>query len=187
MTRTIFAALGLLFTALIVFSATFLGRLSYELRDQGPAYEKRAVEITRTLSRTWSVQDIQSQYAVAVADRHCGRAMQRSFNGLKALGQLRYVEDLTHRTRWTNESLTALKSPAAAAEMLAELLNKTVRVSFVAKFANGSGDVTMEFKSEGGRMRLWNLQIDSRDVLPRVPSAPHAPYAPRAAPAIKRA
>lgn len=170
-----FAGLGVLFTALLIFSASFLGNLAFELQAQGPRYEKLAVDITRDLARSWSVNDIKPHYADAVAHRLGGLAAQPTFDALKPLGPLLYVDDLTHRTRWTHQSLRQLKSPAAAAEMLAELLSKTVHVTFVAKFTSGLARVTVELRSEGGTMKLWHLQIDSRDRLPRAPrTAPQA-------------
>ena len=36
-------------------------------------------------------------------------------------------------------------------------------MAFVAKFASGFAHVTIELKSEGGRMKLWRLQIDGRE------------------------
>lgn len=169
MIRKFFAGLGVLFALLIVFCASFLGKLAFELQAQGPAYERLAVDIARELSRAWSVEDIKSHYASAVTHKLSGPAAQQSVNGLKPLGPLRYVDDLTHRTRWSRDSLRELASPAAAAEMLAELLSKTVKVHFVAKFANGFADVTVKLKSEGGRMKLWHLEIDGQSPLPAGP------------------
>jgi hypothetical protein len=169
MIRTFFAGLGVLFALLMVFCASFLGKLAFELKTQGPAYEKLAVDITRELSRAWSIEDIRSHYASALAHKLGGPAAQRSVDALKPLGPLRYVDDLTHRTRFTRDTLREIASPAAAAEVLAELLSKTVKVSFVAKFANGFAGVVIELKSEGGKMKLWHLQIDGQSPLPDGP------------------
>lgn len=171
MVRNFFSILGVAFTALMIFCATFLGRLGAELQDQGPAYEKYAVDITRTLSQTWSVADISQHYALAVAYKMSGPAAQASLDRLKSLGQLRYVSDVTRRTRWSRETFQSLNTPASAAGALAELLSKTVRITFVAKFANGFADVTIELKDEDGQMKLWHLQIDSRDMVPLTPRA----------------
>lgn len=165
MLRTFLAGLGVVFALILVFLASFLGRIAHDMNAQGPACEKLAVDITRELSRNWSVADIKTHYAGAVAHRLGGPAAQRALAALKPLGILRYVDDVAHRTRWTRESLKSLTSPADGAELLAELLRKTVRVTFVAKFDNGFADVSMEFKSEGGAMKLWHLQIDSREHL----------------------
>ena len=169
MVRNFFSIMGIIFMALMIFCATFIGRLGAELEDQGPAYEKLAADIVRQLSQTWSVTDIKDHYALAVAHRMSGPDAQASLDKIKSLGQLRYVSDVTRRTRWSRETLKSLDTPASAAEALAELLSKTVRITFVAKFANGFADVTVELKGEGNQMKLWHLQIDGRDMLPRKP------------------
>jgi hypothetical protein len=175
MLRTFFAGLGVVFALILVFCASFLGRVAYDMQAKRPAYEKLAVDITRELSRTWSAQDIKAHYAAAVAYRLSAPAAQRALDALKPLGGLRYVDDMRSRTRWTRGSLFELKSPAEAAEVLAELLSKTVRITFVAKYDHGFADVTMELRSEGGAMKLWHLQIDSQDPLPQSPHrAPQA-------------
>jgi len=166
MTRTIFAALGVLFALLIVFCASFLGRTAYDMHAKAPVYEKLAVDITRELASTWSVDVIRTRYANAVAGRLNGGAARQPFAALKPLGALRYVEDVTLKTRWTRAALSELSSPAAAAQLLSEMLSKTVHVTFLAKFANGRARVTVKLRSEGGQMKLWHLQIDSRDPLP---------------------
>ena len=43
------------------------------------------------------------------------------------------------------------------------LIGRSVKVTFVGKFAGGLADVTAELKREGGRMKLWRLRIDSRE------------------------
>jgi hypothetical protein len=167
MLRTFLAALGAIFALMLVFLTSFLCRIAYDMDANGRAYEQLAVTITRDLSRSWSVDDIRTHYALPVAHKLSAPATRRAFASLKPLGSLRYVDDLTHRTRWRRDSLAGLSSPAEGAEMLAELLRKTVRVTFVAKFDNGFADVTIELRSEGGVMKLWHLQIDSQDHLPR--------------------
>jgi len=169
MTRTIFAALGVVFALILVFCASFLGRLAYDMHATAPTYEKLAVDITRELASAWSVDKIKTRYAAAVAGRLNVSAARRPFEALKPLGALRYVEDVTLETRWTRASFSELSSPAAAAGLLSELLSKTVHVSFFAKFANGRARVTVKLRSEGGQMKLWHLQIDSRDPLPNAP------------------
>lgn len=175
MVRTFFAGLGVVFAALILFCASFFGRLALELHAQGPAYEKLAVDITRDLSKTWSVTDIKQHYAAAVAYKLGGPAAQATFAALAPLGQLRYVDDMTHTTRWDNAGWTELRSPAAGAEMLADVLNKSVRVTFIAKFANGFAHVSIDLRSEGGVMKLWRLQIDGQEeLLRRLQTKPQA-------------
>jgi hypothetical protein len=167
MVRTVFASLGVVFAALILFCASFFGRLALELSAQGPAYEKLAVEITRDLSKSWSMADIKQHFASPVAYKLGEPAAQATFAALAPLGQLRYADEVTHATRWDTAGWTELTSPAVGAEMLADVLNKTVRVAFVAKFANGFAHVTIELKSDGGAMKLWRLQIDGQEELLR--------------------
>lgn len=167
MVRTFFAALGVVFAALLVFCASFFGRLAVELHAQGPAYERLATDITRDLSKSWSMADIKRHYASGAADKLGSASTRETFAALKPLGQLRYVDDVTHSTRWDSAGWGELKSPSAAAEVLADVLSKTVRVKFVAKFANGFAHVTIELKSEGGAMKLWRLQIDGQEELLR--------------------
>ena len=63
MVRTVFAGLGVLFAALVLFCASFFGRLAPELERQGGDYERLAVEMTRDLSKTWSLADIEQHCA----------------------------------------------------------------------------------------------------------------------------
>lgn len=169
MLRTIFAGLGVLFMLMLVFCASFLGKLAFDMHDKGPAYEKLAADITRDLARTWSVKDIREHYSASVAHRLEGSAAQKPFDSLKPLGPLRYVDDVVLHTGWTGNAWLDVSSPAEAAELLAGVLRKSVKVTFLAKFANGFARVTMKLKSEHGEMKLWHLQIDARDHLPRRP------------------
>lgn len=162
MLRKFFTALGALFAALIVFCASFLGNLAINLDRNGATYETLAVDVTRELSRTWSLADIETRTAKAANDE-LGAATQQALDTLKPLGVLLYADDIAHKTSWTRSSWSEMRSPAVAAERLAELLSKTVKVTFVGKFAGGFANVTAELKSEGGRMKLWRLHIDSRD------------------------
>jgi hypothetical protein len=163
MLRTFFAGLGVLFALIVVFFASFLGGLAWEMHSNGPSYETLAVDITRQLARDWSAQDIKAHYSVNVAYRLNTPAAQRAFDRLRPLGGLRYVDDVRRRTRWSTDSLRELTSAAEGAEILSELLSKTVRITFVAKFDNGFADVTMELRNESGEMKLWQLQIESQE------------------------
>lgn len=162
MLRTFFSALGVMFAAIIVFCASFLGNLAVDIDKHATEYETLAVDITRELSRTWSLADIETRTAKAANDER-GPATQQALDAMKPLGALLYADDLAHTTRWTASSWSEMRSPAVAAERLAELLSRTVKVTFVGKFAGGLADVTAELKSDGGRMKLWRLQINSRD------------------------
>ena len=77
MIRTIFLALGVLFAAVIAFSAGFLGNLSNEISGQTQANEQLAVAITRQLSQTWALKDVKSLYAKAVIDEIDATAAQK--------------------------------------------------------------------------------------------------------------
>jgi hypothetical protein len=169
MIRIFFAGLGVVFALLMVFCASFLGRLAYELEAQRPEHQRLAIDITRDLARAWTVKDIRPRYAAAMGRKIDDAGAQQPFNALKPLGPLRYADDAEVRTGWTRDSLDRVTSPAAAAELLAELLRKTVRVSFLAKFANGFARVTVELRNEGGAMKLWHLQIDSQEPLRQAP------------------
>jgi hypothetical protein len=111
--------------------------------------------------------DTKQHYAAAATYKLGSASAQETFAALKPLGQLRYVDDMTHSTRWDHAGWTELKSPAAGAEMLADVLNKSVRVTFIAKFANGFAHVSIELRSEGGAIKLWRLQVDGQEDLLR--------------------
>jgi hypothetical protein len=165
MIRTFFAGLGVIFALLIVFCASFLGRLAVELEVQRAANEHLAVSITRDLSRDWSIKDIRAHYSSSVSHRIGASSAQSPFDTLRPLGPLRYVDDAKVDSGLTQRNLRRVGTPADAAGLLAEILNKTVRVTFLAKFANGFARVTVELRNEGGTMKLWHLQIDSQEPL----------------------
>ena len=119
--------------------------------------------MTRELSRTWSLANIehtmrggaqelapvlQPGEATPMPQAARRAALRRQYAGRDAL-----VAQLWHE----------VNSPAVAAERLADLIGRSVKVTFLGKFAGGSADVTAELKREGGRMRLWRLRIDSRE------------------------
>ena len=165
MIRTFFAGLGVIFALLMVFCASFLGRLAFELDTQSAAHERLAVGITRDLSRSWSIKDIRAHYSASVSHRLGSPSAQDPFNALRPLGPLRYVDDARVESGLAPGNLSRIETPADAAGLLAEVLNKTVRVTFLAKFANGFARVTVELRNEGGTMKLWHLQIDSEESL----------------------
>lgn len=163
MIRSFFFVLGVVFAALIMFCGSFFGRIALEIDGEGPANEELAVKITRELSHSWSVRDIKPYYAKSIAAHLHWPEAQQSLDGLRGLGPLRYVDDVTQRTRWTRASFGQMTSPAQAAAIISELLSKTATVTFVGKFATGRARVTMELRSEDGAMRLWHLQIENLD------------------------
>lgn len=180
MIRSFFFILGVLFAALIVFCGSFLGNLALAIDREGTVNEALAVKITRELSQTWSIGDIKSYYAKSIAANLGRPEAQQSLDALKELGALRYVDDVTHRSRWTKEAFGQMTSLSRAAAIFSEMLSKTVTVTFVAKFATGRARVTAELRSEGGVMRLWHLQIDSLDRPRRAPIRKARPKISRA-------
>jgi hypothetical protein len=163
MIRSFFSILGVLSAALIVFCASFLGSLALSIDREGPGNEALAVKITRELSRTWQLRDIKPYYAKSIAAILNRPEAQQAMNALRGLGALRYADDVTRRSRWSDETFGQMTSPSEAAAILSEVLSKTVTVSFVGKFATGRARVTIELRSEDGAMRLWHLHIDHLD------------------------
>ena len=88
---------------------------------------------------------------------------EATLDNLKPLGVLLYADNVAVETRWSRSFWREVNSPAVAAERLAELIGRSVKVTFVGKFAGGLADVTAELKREGGQMKLWRLRIDSRE------------------------
>jgi hypothetical protein len=172
MIRTFFSALGVLFAALLLFCASFVGKLGLEVSGQEAAYEKLAVDITRDLSRTWSVEEIKPHYAAELAPGLDAVVVQAHFDALRPLGALRYADDVKVDTGWSLDALKGIASPAEAADLVAQVLRKSVRVSFIAKLAEGFANVSMELRNERGQMKLWHLRIDSREPLPAPRSGP---------------
>jgi hypothetical protein len=162
MLRTFFSGLGVLFAALIVFCASFLGNVAADIDTHGEDYERFAVEATRELSRTWTLADIEKHYAEQ-AREELAPVLHAQIDSLKPLGTLLYADNITVETRWSRAFWHDLNSPSVAAERLAELISRSVKVSFVGKFSGGFADVTAELRREGGRMKLWRLRIDSRE------------------------
>jgi hypothetical protein len=163
MLRTFFASLGVLFAAILVFCASYFGNVAADIRHHGTDYEKLAVAITRELSRTWSLTDIEAHYAED-ARSELAPVLDASLDGLKPLGVLLYADNVEVETLWSR-GLGQARSPAAVAERVAELISRSVKVKFVGKFAGGLADVTAELRREQGKMKLWRLKIDSREPL----------------------
>jgi hypothetical protein len=162
MLRTFFSSVGVLFAALLVFSASFLGNVAADIESRGGEYEALALDVTRELSRNWKLADIEEHY-VASAREELLPVLDADLEDLKPLGALLYADDVRVEARWSRGFWHQVSSPAVAAERLAELMTRSVKVSFVGKFAGGLAEVTAEFKREGSRMKLWRLRIDSRE------------------------
>jgi hypothetical protein len=165
MLRTFFSGLGVLFAALIVFCASYFGNLAADIDKHGGDYERLAVDVTRELSRAWSLADIEKHYTADAREELAPALLpgQPGLDGLKSLGVLLHADNVTVETRWSHAFWRQVTSPAVAAERLSELISRSVKVTFVGKFAGGLADVTAELKREGGSMKLWRLRIDSRE------------------------
>jgi len=161
MLKTLFSGLGVLFAALVVFCASFLGNVAADIDRHGSDYEKLAIDVTRELSRTWMLADIEQHYATE-AREELAPVLHAGMDSLKPLGVLLYADNMRVETRWSRD-WNDVTSPAVAAERLADLIGRSVKVTFLGKFAGGFADVTAEFKREDGRMRLFRLRIDSRE------------------------
>ena len=162
MLRTLFSCLGVVFAALLVFSASFLGNVAADLDRRSTDYETLAVDVTRELSRTWKLADIQQHYAADARDELLP-VLGADLDELKPLGPMLYADNVHIETRWSRGLWQNVTSAGAAAERLADLINRSVKVSFVGKFAGGLADITAELRREGGRMKLWRLRIESRE------------------------
>ncbi len=162
MLRTVFAALGMLFALLLVFTASFLGNVALDIQNRSDEYEALTIDVTRTLSRSWRLAAIDQHY-VDDAREELRPVLSADMEELKPLGALLYVDAIQVETRWSRGPLTGFLSPMLAAERVAELLNRSVKVSFVGKFAGGLADVTAELKREGGRMKIVRLRVESRE------------------------
>ncbi|MFA5899947.1 MAG: hypothetical protein WC829_12645 [Hyphomicrobium sp.] len=164
MARTFFSALGLLFAALLMFSASFLGNIAADLDIRRGEYRSLAVELTRELSQTWQSASIEPYYA-ADAREELALLVGAYIQAVKPLGPLLHAADVNVEVRWS-QTAGLLLSPDRLSERLTALLNRAVKVSFVGRFAGGLAGVTAEFKREDGRLKLWRLRIDSRQEQP---------------------
>jgi len=162
MLRTLFSILGVMFAALLVFSASFLGNVAADLDRRSADYEALAVDVTRELARTWKLSDIREHYVTDARDELLP-VFDADLGDLKPLGPLLHADNVRIETRWSRDLWQNVTSAGGAAERISDLINRAVKVSFVGKFAGGVADVTAELKREGGRMKLWRLRIESRE------------------------
>ena len=63
--------------------------------------------------------------------------LHAGMDSLKPLGVLLYADKVVVETRWSRAFWHDVNSPAVAAERLADLISRSVKVSFVGKFAGG--------------------------------------------------
>lgn len=159
MLRNLLAGLGLIFTTLLVFSASFVGNVAADIDSRASEHERLAVEAVRRLSVSWSLADIEPLYTADARDE-LAPVLRSRLDGLKGLGLFLYADDTAVEARWQRPSHHAAGYPEEIAERLADLINRCVKVTFVGKFAGGHALVTAELKREGGRMKLWRLRIE---------------------------
>lgn len=165
MARTFFSALGVLFAALLMFSASFLGNVAADLDNRRGDYKTLAVELTRQLAQTWKVTAVEPYYADD-AREDLALMVGGAIDALKPLGPLLHAESVDVEVRWSQIPDGRLVSPGHLSERLTALLNRAVKVTFLGRFAGGLALVTAEFKREDGQMKLWRLRIDSRQAQP---------------------
>lgn len=168
MLRTFFSALGILFSALLLFCASFLGNVAAGIDRNRDAYGTMAVDITRELARTWKLSAIEQHYAHEPR-RELSPVLDADLKDLRPLGPLLHAEAITVVPRWTLAAGSRPYAPGALADRLAALINRSVTVSFTAKFAGGLARVSAELKREDGVLRLSRLRIESRGLPPPEP------------------
>src|SRR5665648_68011 len=132
MLRTLFSGLGVLFAALIVFCASFLGNVAADIDRHASDYETLAVDVTRELSRTWTLADIEEHYA-SEAREELAPVLHAGMDSLKPLGVLLYADNVQVETRWSRAFWQEVTSPTVAAERLADLIGRSVKVTFLGK------------------------------------------------------
>ncbi len=159
MLRTFFSALGVLFAALLLFCASFLGNVAADLDRARDDYGAVAVDATRELSLTWKMSAIEQRYA-AEAQQELSPVLDADLEGLTPLGRLLNADNVRVVQRWS-EPRQHPYAPAAMADRLAALISRSVKVTFTGKFAGGVAQVTAELKRENGAIKLCRLRIDS--------------------------
>lgn len=168
MLRTFFSALGIVFSALLLFCGSFLGNVAAGIDRNRDAYGTMAVDVTRELARTWKLSAIEQHYAHE-SRRELSPVLEADLQYLRLLGPLLHVDDVRIVPRWTQAPAHRPYSPAALADRLAALVNRSVTVTFTAKFAGGVALVSAELKREDGILKLSRLRIESRQPPPPEP------------------
>ncbi|CAN1724727.1 conserved exported protein of unknown function [Hyphomicrobium sp. 1Nfss2.1] len=163
MPTTLFSILGLVFSALSLFSASFLANVAADIDNRRDAYAALATQITRKLADDWKLSSIAPHYAEE-ALRELSPVLDADAPELRSLGPLVRAENIQVEPHWARPLGTL--SAGKLAERLAELINRSVGVQFVGKFAGGEARVTAELKREGGRTKLWRLRIDGLQAPP---------------------
>ncbi len=165
MPATFFSIIGLVFSALSLFSVSFLASVAADIDSRRDAYGALAREITRELASDWKLASVAPYYSQEALDELAPQVVGDG-SVVRSLGPLIRVETIQVEPLW----MLPLGTPSIGklADRLAALLNRSVNVRFVAKFAGGDARVTAGLKREGGRMKLWRLRIEDTKVpLPR--------------------
>jgi len=163
--RRFFAGLGVLSALLLVFTASFLVNVAADIERHRGEYGTLTIEITRELSRSWRLTGIEHYY-VADARAELEPVLGMALADLKHLGILLAADGVKVEAYWSRQPWREAASPSEAAERLAGLIGRRIKVSFTGEFAGGLADVTAELRREGGRMKLWRLRVDSRGTAP---------------------
>jgi hypothetical protein len=170
MLRTFFSTLGLLFSALALFCASFLFNVAASLDDGRDAYRATAVTITRDLSRTWKLSAVEQHYT-AEARQEVSTVLEADLGELRYLGPLLHADDIRVEASWLRAPDSRGLSASSVADRLAALISRSAKVTFTAKFAGGLAKVVAELKREGGGLKLQRLRIENK-APPRPPEQP---------------
>jgi hypothetical protein len=168
MLRNFFSALGVIFMALVLFSASFLVNVALGIDDRRADYESHAIDVTRELSRSWKFSAVEHLYT-AEARAELSSILDADIAGLKQLGALLSADAIDFQPRWSRPPADERISTAFLADRLAALAGRAVTVSFVAKFAGGKARVTAELKQEGGTIQMQRLRIETQEPPPASP------------------
>lgn len=160
MARTFLSALGVLFMALALFTASFLGNVAFDLERQKDAYAARAVDMVREASRSGRLSAFEKHLSTVARD-DLQSALGTDLHDLKLLGPLLSAESVKAEPGWLLPFGQPASSPGGLADRLAALVNRVVRVRFRGRFAGGFANVTAELRRERGEVILWRLRIDT--------------------------
>lgn len=160
MPRTFLSALGVLFMALALFIASFLGNIAVGLQRQKDAYASRAIDVVRELSRSGGLSSFEKNLS-KTARTDMRSALDTELHNLKLLGPLLATEGVSAKPGWLLPFGQPVSSPGELTDRLAALVNRVVRVRFKGRFAGGFAMVTAELCREGGTVKLRRLWIDT--------------------------
>ena len=136
MLRTLFSILGVMFAALLVFSASFLGNVAADLDRRSADYEALAVDVTRELARTWKLADIREHY-VADARDELLPVFDADLGDLKPLGPLLHADNVRIETRWSRDLWQNVTSAGGAAEHISDLILRSAPLRASRRMGHG--------------------------------------------------